>query len=174
MAEQIRATGKLEEVSEVGKGTKKDGTEWTRYKYKIDGDIYSGFVNLKEKEPIIEIGEKVQIAYTEKENPKGGVYRNISFIDPFAPGAVPVEDKEVSEANKQYNVKKIGEGGMKEDYPEFLKKLLDHELFLKCLEISAQFAINVTSYVHKDKIDDWFDDIYAYALAKRKQKLGGN
>lgn len=66
--------GFIEKV-ETKQGVKKDGTNWTQYKYTIEGQVFSGFKDLELKE-----GDKVQMTY--EANGKYLNYKSIVMMEP--------------------------------------------------------------------------------------------
>ncbi len=108
MSEEKQTQGKIDgfeiakrkDGSEI-KGTKKDVTPYTAYKYKIGGRFFSDFKTPEEYK--VKIGEYVIVTYTETENPGKAPYKNVKNI------VQAVAPDEVKEANKQYNVKPVGD-----------------------------------------------------------------
>ncbi len=159
----MQINGKIESC-EVGKsGTKKDGSEYTQYKYKISGRYYSGFGSLDEFD--VKIGDSVILSYTEKENPSfpDKPYKNIVNI-------TQAKDKGVEESNKQYNVKPVGETPTppKVDFQEALQERITRGMvFNKTVDwIIAERALIGKGFT----LDDNFDTIYEHLLKKVIEK----
>jgi len=94
MEEQIEH-GIIQSV-ELGKsGTKKDGTQWFRVAYKINGLTYAKFWNDQSEVNKFKMGDLVKVMYTEDEK-DGKTYRNIKSIIPTEDpvnGSEPVEEQ---------------------------------------------------------------------------------
>ena len=167
MSEILKAEGKLEEVSETSAGTKKDRTEWTRYKYKVNGRYYSGFIDVKKLDPPQKIGDTVILAYTESPNPSGThPYKNVKAITPT------VSNEELKESNEEYNVKDVGVPLKEFNYN-------DGAFFGMCSNQAMAFIMQKQKlnspgekdWNYQDKFSKIFDIIWEENLKKRKEKL---
>ncbi len=176
MSEILKAEGKIEEISEVGSGVKKDGTPWTRYKYKIGNRYYAGFIDLKKTEPPQKIGDTVIVAYSETPNPNGtNPYKNVRNVTPT------VSNEELKESNEAVNLVPVGteqKAITEEERWEKINAIKDRKIMFgqvlnKTMDwIMNERRITQTPEVTLDKnFNSMFDHIWKLATEKRKEKL---
>ncbi len=170
----LEAKGKIEsfgiatrkdgsEISGI-RGGEHDGEKWTMYKYKIGNKYYSGFKSLKECE--IELGDFVIVAYEESPNPNNASkpYKNLKNL------TKGISEEEVTESDKQYNVKKVGDtpSTPNVDFHEALQERITRGMvFNKTID----WIISERALIGKGfTLDDNFDKIYDHLLKKAKEK----
>ena len=139
------------------KGKKKDGSDYTMYKYKIGGKFFSGFKDVEEYE--LKRGDYCIVTYKEAPNPKGGAnYKNIVNI---VGGVSPAE---VEETNEKYNVTEPGKvEPQKHEDPAFFGMVSNQAI---------KWILKKPDMKYQESFSKVFDIIWEENLKKRKEKLG--
>ncbi len=173
----MQANGKIESC-EIAKrkdgteitGTKKDGTKYTNYKYKISGKYYSGFEPMDEYD--IKLGDQVIVIYDENPNPNNAdrPYKNIINIT-----------RAKDDADEQYHVKPVATPlpKTKADEPNWdeinLRKqnnITLGRIFNKTIDwIIAERALVGKGFTLDENFDKVFEHLWKKELEKRKEKL---
>ncbi len=148
------------------KGKKKDGSDYTMYKYKIGGKFFSGFKDVEEYE--LKRGDYCIVTYKEAPNPKGGTpYKNIVNI---VGGVSPAE---VEETNEKYNVTEPGTKDISKGAIVEPRKLAEDPAFFGMVSNQAiKWILKKPDMKYQESFSKVFDIIWEENLKKRKEKLG--
>ena len=158
------------------KGKKKDGSDYTMYKYKIGGKFFSGFKDVEEYE--LKRGDYCIVTYKEAPNPRGGTpYKNIVNI---VGGVSPAE---VEETNEKYNVEKPGETRqlVEDKQPDIQERILKGMAYNKTVDwiiATRKLALKGLMRDSNNKLipakdytlADNFDTVFDFLLKKAKEK----
>jgi len=143
----MKINGILESFEVKDTGKRNDGTEWTRYSYKINGKYFSGF-----EDPTSFLKKSVEVEYTEKENPGKQPYKNVQSIKELEGEAEVLAENNYVEEKNQY---------------------LFGQVFNKtCDFINAKIISGDKEASYKDDFEKSFSYLWEIGLKKRKEKLG--
>ena len=176
MSEEIKLIGEIIGFEKKKEGTKKDGTVWKNYHYRVkEQDKANDFSMWGFIEPKEFMEKEVQITYVENPNPKDAdkPYKNVTKIEEVISDEEHIIDIETKPQGHKLEEKDVKPVKDYKTVDEFSVKRTNEFLFGQVLNKTIDMVIANTMNFKEDEaaISEIFNHLWEFGLKKRKEKL---